>query len=80
MAQHMGFTIAEIQTLLHGFAPERPAWQRWQELATRKLPEIDALIAQAQEMKRLLEASLACDCLTFDECAVVLESHASIPT
>ncbi len=71
-AQAMGFTIAEIDTLLHGFAPDTPAWSRWQTLATEKLPEIDALILRAQGMKLLLERSLHCECLTLDACARAL--------
>lgn len=70
----MGFTIAEIRTLLHGFSAETPAWARWQALARGKLPEINALIRKAEGMKQLLEASLACDCLTLDECAAALQT------
>src|SRR3954453_22330632 len=47
-AQRMGFTIAEIGTFLHGFSADTPAWARWQALATGKLPEINALIEQAE--------------------------------
>jgi len=71
-AQQMGFTIAEIKTLLHGFAPETPAAARWHALAERKLPEVEALIARAQAMKRLIEASLRCGCLSLEECALSL--------
>lgn len=74
-AQRMGFTISEIGTLLNGFDADTPAWSRWQMLAHEKLPEIDALIRNAQGMKRLLEASLACDCLTLEECADALQLH-----
>ena len=28
LAQQAGFTVAEIQTLLHGFAPDTPTWGR----------------------------------------------------
>lgn len=78
MAQAMGFTIAEIGTLLHGFSTETPAWARWQTLAHDKLPQIEALIRQAQGMKDLLERSLRCDCLTLDECARLLQTHACV--
>jgi len=74
-AQQMGFTIAEIETLLHGFGAETPAWARWQTLARDKLPEIDALIDHAQGMKRLLEASLRCECLTLEECVAALRAR-----
>lgn len=73
-AQQMGFTIAEILTLLHGFSAETPAWARWQTLAKEKLPEVDALIRKGEGMKRLLEASLACDCLTLDACVAALQA------
>ncbi len=68
-AQRMGFTIAEIRTLLHGFSPDTPASARWQVLAAQKLPEVEALIARAQAMKALLEEALQCGCLTLDACA-----------
>ncbi len=71
-AQQMGFTIAEIKTLLHGFAPETLAAARWRALAERKLPEVEALIARAHAMKRLIEASLQCGCLSLEECALSL--------
>jgi len=72
-AQQMGFTIAEIKTLLHGFAPETPVAARWHALAERKLPEVEALIARAHAMKRLIEASLRCGCLSLEECALSLQ-------
>ena len=33
LAQQAGFTVAEIQTLLHGYAPETPPAARWRPLA-----------------------------------------------
>lgn len=70
VARQAGFTIAEIGTLLHGFDADTPAAARWHTLAARKLSEIEALIARAHEMKRLIEASLGCGCLTLEECAL----------
>ena len=71
-AQQMGFTVAEIGTLLHGFSPDTPASARWRVLATQKVPEVEALIIRAQGMKRLLEDALTCGCLTLDACARTL--------
>jgi len=68
--QQMGFPVAEIKTLLHGFAPETPA-ARWRALAERKLPEVEALIARAHAMKRLI--SLIINVLTL--CAPMQRSH-----
>ena len=45
--------------------------ERWRPLAERKLAEIDARIARAAGMKALLEASLACGCVTLDACELV---------
>lgn len=71
MAQEAGFTIEEVKTLVAGFPAETPASERWQALAHRKLAEVDALIARAQAMRRVLEESLACGCLSLETCAAV---------
>ena len=73
LAQHAGFTVAEIQTLLHGFAPDTPPAARWQPLAQQKIAELDALMARAQQMKYILEHGLNCGCLRLEDCAVELE-------
>jgi len=73
LAQRAGFTVAEIQTLLHGFAPDTPPAARWQPLARLKLRELDEVIAHAQQMKRVLETGLNCGCLRLEDCAIVLE-------
>jgi MerR family redox-sensitive transcriptional activator SoxR len=73
LAQSAGFTVAEIQILLHGFAPDTPPAARWQPLARQKLFELDALMARIQQMKHVLEAGLNCGCLRLEDCAIVLE-------
>lgn len=78
LAQEAGFTVAEIKRLFADFAPEVPAWERWQALATQKLAEVDALIQRAQTMKRLLEEGLLqCRCLTIEECARLISQRQS---
>jgi MerR family transcriptional regulator, redox-sensitive transcriptional activator SoxR len=64
-------TVAEIVTLFHGFEPGTPAAARWRELAEGKIGEIDAQIARVQLMRRVLDQSVQCECLTLDECAVI---------
>lgn len=71
MAQEAGFTIVEIRTLVAGFPEGTPAGDRWRTLASRKLPEVDAQIVRLQAMRRVLEESLACGCLTLDACAAI---------
>jgi MerR family redox-sensitive transcriptional activator SoxR len=71
VAQQAGFTISEIRTLLHGFTTETAPSERWRELASKKLPEVEALIRRALGMKHLLERGLRCDCLRLEDCALV---------
>jgi MerR family redox-sensitive transcriptional activator SoxR len=70
VAQNAGFTIAEVRTLIDGFPDGTPPGDRWKDLARRKLPEVDALIARLRTVRVVLEESLRCDCLTLDACAV----------
>ena len=77
-AQHAGFSVAEMQVLLAGFAPGVTYTARWQELAERKLPQVEALIARATEMKWLLESSLMCGCVTLESCPMLQEALTSV--
>ena len=72
VAKEAGFTLAEIKTLMAGFSEDKPPSARWHEMAHKKIVEVDALIARAEVMKRLLLLGLDCDCLRVEECAVVL--------
>jgi MerR family transcriptional regulator, redox-sensitive transcriptional activator SoxR len=72
--QTAGFTIAEMQTLVNGFAPGTPPAERWQRLAQTKLTEIDALIQRAEQMKRILHNALHCGCLELSDCVVADET------
>ena len=71
VAQEAGFDIDEIRTLLHGFARAVPPSTRWRALANAKLEEIDAAIARAEAMKRVLREGLECDCLRLEDCALL---------
>jgi MerR family redox-sensitive transcriptional activator SoxR len=68
VAQRAGCSLEEIRDLL-GAAGE-PVSQRLRALAERKLPESEALIERARAVHRWLEAASACDCETFDVCAL----------
>ena len=74
MAQQAGFTVAEIQTLLHDFPVDTPPSVRWQALANKKLTEIDALIQRADAMKTFLKQALTCHCPNLDECVAITEN------
>ncbi len=62
-----GLTLAEIRTLLDGFADATAPSQEWCALAESKLGEIDALIRRARAMRRLLQEGLACECLRLED-------------
>ena len=71
LAQHAGFTMTEIQTLLHGFPTNTSPSKRWKELATNKLLEINLQLERVLAMKRTLEEGLKCGCMTIEECSPI---------
>ena len=74
LAREAGFTMAEIKRLVTGFTPgTRPA-ARWQELATRKLAEIDAMVARAERMRAVLRVALDCGCFRLEDCTALLDA------
>jgi MerR family transcriptional regulator, redox-sensitive transcriptional activator SoxR len=68
LARELGFSLDDIRTLLNGFSADTPPSVRWQQLAQRKLPDVDVLIQRATAMKRLLEKGLRCDCVSIEDC------------
>ncbi len=75
-AQAVGFSVAEMQTLLHELAGDAPLSVRWQSLAKQKLAEVDTLIYRAQSMRRMLEQGLDCNCPDLEQCIdCVLKIH-----
>ena len=80
LAQKAGFTMNEIDELLHGFAADTPPAERWQAMAYKKLAELEATIIRAQQMKALLEHGLRCTCLRLEECVVVMERGGEVRT
>jgi MerR family transcriptional regulator, redox-sensitive transcriptional activator SoxR len=71
VARQAGFSIGDMRTLFQGFVEATPVSARWQALANKKLAELDALISQAQGMKRLLEQGLRCRCLRLEDCKLL---------
>ncbi len=75
-AQAVGFSVAEMRTLLHELDEDTPVSARWQVLAKQKLAEVDVLIQRAQSMRRMLEQGLDCSCSDLEQCIdCVLEIH-----
>src|SRR3954469_5245232 len=70
VAKRAGFSLDDARVLLATGGDGHPAFAEIRELATRKLPEIDALIARAQAVRAWLQTATGCDCRTLDACAL----------
>jgi MerR family transcriptional regulator, redox-sensitive transcriptional activator SoxR len=68
LTKRAGFTLAEIRVILSGVSRRTPPSVVWRRLASDKLPEVEQTLVEAQAMKRILEAGLRCECLSFDDC------------
>ena len=60
-AKHVGFSIAEIKVLLRG-VDGRPPPERWHKLAAEKVAQVDAFVAQARTIRKLLSETLDFQC------------------
>jgi MerR family transcriptional regulator, redox-sensitive transcriptional activator SoxR len=69
-AQQVGFTLAEIKTLLRGMDPQASLSARWQAMARKKSTELDARIQQMRRMRQALELSLKCGCARIEDCTL----------
>jgi MerR family transcriptional regulator, redox-sensitive transcriptional activator SoxR len=70
VAKQAGFSLEEIRVLLDSIDEGAPAYERLQDLAARKLPEVDALIARANAMRDWLTTASRCGCDSLDDCAL----------
>jgi MerR family transcriptional regulator, redox-sensitive transcriptional activator SoxR len=69
VAKQAGFSLDETRALLHADA-DSAAHAELRDLADRKLPEVEALIARAQAMRDWLLAARGCTCDTLDVCGL----------
>lgn len=79
VAQRAGLTLDEIRELTGPRARTGDASVRIRELADAKLPEIEALIARAEAVKRWLRIASACDCSSVDVCALFVDPTLAPP-
>ena len=63
VAKRAGFTLDEARLLLARGEPLR-------DLAARKLPDVEALIARAEDMRTWLLHASQCECESLDVCAL----------
>jgi MerR family redox-sensitive transcriptional activator SoxR len=70
VAKRAGFSLDEARLLMQRTEAGDPAFESLRELAARKLPEIERLIARAQEMRDWMLTASGCSCTTLDVCAL----------
>jgi MerR family transcriptional regulator, redox-sensitive transcriptional activator SoxR len=70
IAKQAGFSLDEIRALLNSIDAGAPAHEQLQALATRKLPQLDALISRAQTMRGWLATASICGCDSLESCGL----------
>ena len=70
VAKRAGFSLDEAKLLLQTADAGTPTFEAVRALAERKLPEIDALIARANDMRSWLLSATDCNCTTLDVCGL----------
>ena len=67
-AQRAGLALDEIKALLSAAPGDPVAVERLREVASRKLPEIVALIERSELVRGWLECAARCECPDLDQC------------
>lgn len=68
IAQNLGFNLDEIKLLLETFRSSESPSEECRSLTQQKLQEIEQIIAEAQNMKRILEHGIICSCTSLQRC------------
>ena len=71
-AKAVGFTIVEIQTLFSAWETQGRSPREWPRFVEEKIAEMDAAIARARQMRKVLAAVLECRC--WDDFTMPLDS------
>lgn len=77
VAKRAGFSLEEARLLLERSDAGTPAFESLRELAERKLPEVESLIARAEAMRAWLLTAMDCSCESFDACGLFDGGHAA---
>jgi MerR family redox-sensitive transcriptional activator SoxR len=80
VAKRAGFSLEEARLLLQRTEAGSPAFEALRELATRKLPEVEALIARAEEMRSWLLTATDCSCTSLDVCGLFAQPTTNLPS
>ncbi len=72
-AKEAGFSLDEVDQLLHGFEPKTPPSERWRRMAKAKLEDLDRRMAELEQMRALLRRGVDCGCLRVADCDLLRE-------
>ena len=72
--RHAGLALEEIRELLTADERGRVS-KRLQQLARKKLPQVEAMIVRAQTVRGWLEAAADCTCPSLEECPLFDVEH-----
>lgn len=75
LARDAGFSISETKAFLTVWTRDTTPSMRWREMATRKVTELNELLARVAEMKSILEGSFRCECRQLEDCERVLATR-----
>ena len=72
--QRAGLALDDLKTLLSASPDDSEAIERLRVVASRKLPEIIALIERSRLVREWLECAARCECPDLDECPLFDDS------
>ena len=78
-AQRAGLSLDEIRTLLAAEPQDAGAVEELRRIASRRLPEVEAMIERAEVVRRWLQAAERCECPSLDDCCL-FETGAAPPS
>jgi MerR family redox-sensitive transcriptional activator SoxR len=70
VAQGAGFKLEEIKELMRGVDGADGMGEQIRALSSRKLDEVEEMLARATAMKGWLEVANSCDCETPEQCSL----------
>lgn len=77
VSQRAGLSLDEIRELIE--VGTAPVSDRVQEIAEKKLPEVESLIERAEAMRDWLRSAEECGCVSIDECGLFDPAGSSLP-
>lgn len=70
--QQVGFDLSQIHDLVRAFETRDSPVTLCQQMARRKLAEVDQALSRLKNIRRTLAQSLNCNCASLTECAYTL--------